>query len=291
MTSILAIHGISQARTTAPRLTADWRQALSRGIAKIPSQRQTPSLSVAYYARISSALHLGDTDHNDELLPSEEEVEFVQKSVAELLGPIDSDEINPLVERCLTLGPCAIWQGYLHLIVAIDDRWGVAQGLGVLRLLREAHKYLTDLRYADQVRSIVRSEFSERTQMLLAHSLGSVIALDLFLRGEVPDSVSTMVTFGSPLAWPTFRRGLGIDTVQPTLPDGFRWANVVDPRDAITGGWGLGDPLGRPNSKLPHAVDHVVDNGVDDPHSARLYLRHPKTAAEIIAALDHSLMR
>lgn len=101
--------------------------------------------------------------------------------------------------------------------------------------------------------------------ILIAHSLGSVISLELLSRGliSMPD---TFVTVGSPLAWGAIRRRL------PTPTQSFpRWINIYDPNDGA-------NKFGPMNPDDYPTIDNLeVDNPpVDGNHDLYGYLTAPE---------------
>ncbi len=137
--------------------------------------------------------------------------------------------------------------------------------------LRDVHHYLFDAEHSPREGETYRLRTEIRARMLaalsrgaekpgphivLAHSLGSVIAYDCLKRLPGCPEVDGLITFGSPL---------GIDEVQDRLKpewtrgDGFparvgRWVNIYDRFDVVCGlDPLLGNDFGRGN-------DHVVED-------------------------------
>lgn len=135
--------------------------------------------------------------------------------------------------------------------------------------------------------------------MLIAHSMGSIIALDV-LKENQDIHVDHLITLGSPLGFPIIRKQYakenGMDLGEMPLipaPDTIRrkWANIGDRQDIIT--WF--NPLGDHYSANSHGVsvndievsnDYVLD-GATHHHSIFGYLRAQQTA-EIITDFSRS---
>jgi alpha-beta hydrolase superfamily lysophospholipase len=112
--------------------------------------------------------------------------------------------------------------------------------------------------------------------LVIAHSLGSVIAFDMLTRedtGPGPDGLTALVTCGSPLAWPTIRHSLGQDGALE-LPDGIDWLNLHAAGDLVAQS-GLG-------AVAPAVRDELVRNGITDPHTAVRYLEKQPLADLIV---------
>lgn len=120
---------------------------------------------------------------------------------------------------------------------------------------------------------------SSQPDVVIAHSLGTVIMVDVL--AEIHDQVlpRLLVTAGSPLG----REGLFAVTTawrDPHPPQA--WLNLIDPTDDVTGGVSLTSP------RFPAVWNHQVDNdhfragtatgGGSNNHQLTHYLTHPLTA-------------
>lgn len=116
--------------------------------------------------------------------------------------------------------------------------------------------------------------------LLIGHSLGSVVALDL-LRYLSPDlKIDLLITCGSPVGIKVIRNHLeGRGDKWPY--DRVRgWLNVYDPSDIVTGGHKLG--------RYAPAVDLRVNNpgGRRERHAAGLYLRRQAVVEALMLAAE-----
>jgi hypothetical protein len=160
--------------------------------------------------------------------------------------------------------------------------------------LKQVRRYLTDPELRAAARARVSHLIGPDTQVVIGHSLGSVVAYEALCalnaadRSEsqdnrLPHRVRALVTLGSPLGI----RNLIFDRLQPP-PDGDRgawpggpglgWTNVADAGDLVALVKDLrlafGDQL---NGYLVHNGAHA--------HDAAAYLTDPLTGAAIAAAL------
>jgi hypothetical protein len=279
---IVGIHGIWQSRTSKARLTAEWSKAINRGLGGIEQPGiGTGDLELPHWTGLLArgADRLGvEEDLFDAAVPlSEEEADFVTSALEEVVHGEDLARVEEL--ELQTLGLPRLWPARLTRLVMAYDRRYPRGGKRFVSAIREVRFYLYEPGLAARVRELVASAFGEDTSVVVAHSLGSVIAYDLLRRSEIPPNqvaeVRTLVTFGSPLAIPTVRRGLGVVDGEPLkLPGDIEWVNAFDPGDFITGGRGLGN-------FAPAIRDAQVRNGVVDPHRAVTYLRARPVARAI----------
>ena len=131
--------------------------------------------------------------------------------------------------------------------------------------------------------------------MLIAHSMGSIIAYDV-LTLEAPDvPIDTFVTIGAPLALPIIKSRIVADRKKDLsqkgilkTPENIRshWYNLADLRDKIAINYTLRDDF-KENARHIGPVDKIVTNdyeyeGQKNPHKSYGYLRTPEMA-EIIS--------
>ncbi len=116
-----------------------------------------------------------------------------------------------------------------------------------------------------------------REIVVVAHSLGSLVALDLL--PYLPDGlrVRRLVTLGSPAGWPSLHRGSGRGDDQFPYDRVDSWVNLHSPRDLV--------PLGRGSARLfPAAVDVRADLPTAR-HAAELYVGVPVFGRVLAEAL------
>lgn len=278
---IVGVHGILQGRKNTQSLTSEWSRAVRHGLRAASLDVAPLSLRVPHLSpllRVPTDL-LGPGDEDDLTTLSADEAAFVESGLADLLEGLDGDEVDQLAAEATTLAglPAFPTRHGLRLLTAVDGRWrGGARP--VLAVLREVYAYLHAPSCGQNVRRRVRTTATAHTRLLLAHSLGSVVAYDLLRRGELPQ-ITTLVTFGSPLAWPTVRTALDASCeAELTAPLAVSWTNLHDERDAVTAGRRL-SPL------WPQVTDLPVQNPRLDAHGAAGYLQQPGMAATIVSGL------
>ncbi|MFE5197970.1 trypsin-like peptidase domain-containing protein [Streptomyces sp. NPDC056601] len=152
----------------------------------------------------------------------------------------------------------------------------------IATIFRDVDGYLRD----DDIRTAVLDCVAETLPrdgelVLVTHSLGTVVGMDL-IANRLPKGMKvTLVTAGSPL---------GMDAVYSRLiPPGTdrphavkNWVNAWCPTDAVA----IGCPLERRWGKLTE--EHAVMNASDRAHSIEEYLAHPEVAKAIDEFLRQS---
>ncbi|MFF3412922.1 hypothetical protein ACFYW8_43745 [Streptomyces sp. NPDC002742] len=272
---LVGIHGIrcyrylaraGSADGAARALAAEWGAALGAQYDGVSYEQG--GLDAAYYAHL---LHLGTTQgsaEDPELLEATGQ-QMLADWAAELGAP---DEV--LMGRAgLPVRQIAEW---------IARRHGDLARRAVVLFCREADTYLADP--ASQRRTEVRDELHRvmerrRPRVLIAHSLGSVIAYEALWHRPV--ELDVLITLGSPLGLPGAIRdrlclGPGNEERTGQRPPGVRrWVNIADIGDVVA------IPRDLPASFPGIDVHHEVSLGLAASHKATRYLAVPEVAAEL----------
>ncbi|MFD7204401.1 hypothetical protein [Streptomyces sp. NPDC059893] len=264
---ILGIHGIGQQRKSPNSLQESWKFAAQQGVIASNREAKLRSMEVAYYATLfrkgNGRLGREGAIDADAPFSADEQRFFEEVFEDDLIPGTDIRDVQAQV-----LGLVAIPSNVARFLVAVDRKFGRNAGKYLLFVLRQVYQYLTNEDLSSAIRQKVAESASSATNVILGHSLGSVVLYDMLLRGDLSTKEGcdpkrlAIITFGSPLAWPTIRRMLGHGShLQDT---GCEWSNIFDPQDAITGGVALDGP---------RTANISVKNGLRDPHAAVNYLR------------------
>ena len=160
----------------------------------------------------------------------------------------------------------------------------------------EAHPAKQILR--DHLARMIKKHHKKRI-MLIAHSMGSIIAYDV-LTQTIPDQkIDTLITIGSPLGLPTIMGKFlaELRTKVPRTPENIavNWFNFSDLDDKVAINYNLADDY-EENSSHIHVIDKVVvndyeHNGVKEPHASYGYLRTPELAEVVYEFLSRDRRR
>lgn len=159
-----------------------------------------------------------------------------------------------------------------------------APTLGIASLFwatRDVYAYATDPEFQRRLDAAVATAMSaDDSNVVVAHSLGSVVALSTLLSGESQHdwSVPLFLTLGSPL---------GVTAIHDRLRNlryprsVARWLNAFDERDVVSL-----TPL-HDSDFPPGGIEnhHEVQNTSDDHHGVAEYLQDPVVARALFEAL------
>ncbi|MFF8288922.1 trypsin-like serine peptidase [Streptomyces sp. NPDC016309] len=285
---LVFLHGRSQQGKDTEKLRRDWSAGLNHGLTRAGMAPVDPEDAwFPFY---------GDT-----LIAALERNEAVPRPYVDVTAV-------PVAEACAPTGPAR--DTYERLIADAaadahmppqagpeDERFG-APAIGALQrqlswlaaktdldewfiaaVLRDVAAYLDDTRVRNAVLDTVLASIPASGELVLVtHSLGTVVGMDLLTRLGPETDMALLVTAGSPL---------GLDGVHsrlltggPERPDGtYPWINAWCPTDAVA----IGCPLGDTWKGDP--IDVAVTNSRDRAHHIEEYLTHPEVAAEIGQAL------
>lgn len=158
---------------------------------------------------------------------------------------------------------------------------------GAMRLMGDVGRYRDDHEYRSAILTRAFEAMPERGPIVLVgHSLGSVVAVDLLSRLTDDQHVALLLTLGCPLSY-LHLRSIGLAGIDFNTPFPChrvdRWINVVDVNDPVTGMVGL--------ERFWHeVVDVPVVNPLKSVHDGRAYMGHAAVGRLIAEVLpDTSL--
>ena len=257
MPHVTFIHGISN-KPPAGELSRLWLDTLADQGLDLESQGVSSSMvywaDLLYPAPLREAEYESAGDPELEDLPDvgtgwiaragDEEADFIRKLAAGIgYHELDTDDQDPTDEAV------AGSTGFERVPLP----WFIKRRLMKI-LLRDVHHYLFDAEFSPRpgIKHRIQHDIRERAvevmrrgaeqpgpHVIIAHSLGTVIAYDCLKRVEDSPTVDALITVGSPL---------GIDEIQDRLrpqwtrASGFpservrlRWVNVYDRLDPVAG--------------------------------------------------------
>jgi hypothetical protein len=130
--------------------------------------------------------------------------------------------------------------------------------------------------------------------LLIAHSMGSIIAFDVLSLFEEEVQIDTLITIGSPLGLPVVISKIANELKLKNHKSGKlgtplsiknHWFNFSDLEDKIAFNYKLDDDISESSNGVK-VVDFLVNNtyeskGYHNPHKSYGYLRTPEVAAKI----------
>ncbi|WP_402373144.1 hypothetical protein [Isoptericola rhizosphaerae] len=255
MTRLVLLHGRDADGRDAETVEARWLAALGAGLASAgsPLRLTDDDATFVFYGDTLTPPDGGPrppvTVHvraDPAAVPavhglSVDEARFALSVAREVLAgagrTAQASAVGPFEGSTVGLGTSvadALARALVAALAAIDRLVPGLSGAVVLLLARDVHTYLHD----DETRAAVRAGLekalpTDEPVVLVAHSLGSVVAYDVLRRAD-PQSrtMPLLLTLGSPLGIEAVRSALEADGPL-TWPPVERWVNARDPRDAL----------------------------------------------------------
>lgn len=284
---LVLVHGRSQQGKDPVKLKATWLEALELGADK-QGVSLPPDLDVAfpYYG---DALDEVTRQYNLPLTSDIQtrgasvDTEFLefQAEIAEALrqqSGITDEQVNlEYGDNPKERGP-QNWEWVQAILRALDKH---AEGVGQLALenfTRDVFLYTRKQPVREQIDSIVSAEISEEPTVVVAHSLGSVVAYNILKSDTRTLNVPLFATVGCPLGVRAIRNYL-----KPLrYPKVGAWYNAFDDRDVVSL-----YPLDDRNFPITPAVENFdgVNNHTDNRHGIVGYLDDTSVAGKILGYL------
>ena len=308
MATVVLVHGIAQEQSGADELERAWVPALAGGV----RATRGPGADECADALLSGLDHRGDLDvrmafYGDLFL--DRHAQGADDSIAGLTGEQQAfaDELaTEWLTRAATRVGHPDQRQAAHLLAALTPTpldqglprrtggacirmaaripWLAVGGMSfaesfLRRSLRQVTQYLTDPEVRAQAHSRLDARITADTRVVVAHSLGSVVAYE-YLAAHPDKRVDLLVTLGSPLGLRTIVYDRLSARGFPSSVD--RWVNVVDRDDLVACEWDLDPVFGEGERRVTNVA--TLDNGAR-PHDARFYLSKAQTGGPVLESL------
>ncbi|WP_181359185.1 hypothetical protein [Streptomyces sporangiiformans] len=203
MARVVAVHGIGKQTLGEETLRKEWLPALNDGLARadVVDRLSDPDLQMAFYGSLfrpqGQFLAVGDLPYTaaDVAEGLEQELLLAWWTAAAASDPA----VVPPDADTLVSTPRSVQAGLLALS---GSRFFAGVALrAIVFALKQVHGYLTDPDLRAQATARVADQIREDTRVVVAHSLGSVVAYEA-LCARPGHGVGALVTIGSPLGIP-----------------------------------------------------------------------------------------
>ncbi|MFJ3230065.1 hypothetical protein [Streptomyces sp. NPDC086787] len=278
MGRILGVHGVGKQRLGANSLLREWEPALADGLERAEGPKLTPGdLRIAFYGDLfrppGRTLAVGDP------LYTADDVDDLEAALLmEWWAACASADpaVPPPGADTLARSPGSV-QTALRLLQRSRFFAGVSLRALVFDL-KQVRRYLLDEELRAGARARVEEAIEPDTRVVVAHSLGSVVAYEA-LCARPGHRVRALVTIGSPLGMRMIYERLRPEPGGwPGAPDTPRWTNIVDKGDVVAAVRDLSPLFGT------GVRGRAVHNG-SHAHDATLYLTALETGEAVAEGL------
>jgi hypothetical protein len=240
MPSVVAVHGVAQQNKGPDVLKAELGPALRDGVRRAGVDPDGVALACAFYGglfRPSGQLRAAGDPHYRVADLSEDERELLLLLWREA-ARAEPDRVASPDAAIRAATPASVQTG-LRLLARSSFFAGLAER-ALIGSLKQVSLYLRHAAIRSAARAAVDAAVDADTRVLIAHSLGSVVAYEALHQYACTPrwaNVRTLVTLGSPLGIPN----LIFDALEPTPIAGRgawpgrieRWTNVSDDGDVV----------------------------------------------------------
>ena len=285
---LLFIHGRGQQGLDPKALKAAWLFALKRGGSKIHKSIPT-AVNVAFpfygdkldeYTRqfgipLTSDVHARGNSADDEFLQFQAEfAEELRLKAGVTDAQVDAEYGNQPEAH----GPLN-WKWVQAILRALDKNGGGLKGKALETFTRDVFLYSRRAGVRDEIDRIVAAQLTTEPTVVVAHSLGTVVAYSILANDRRDLRVPLFVTVGSPLAVRAVR-----DQYLPLRSPACvsAWYNAYDTRDVVAL-----YPLDSENFPVTPAIENnfTVKNHTSNRHGIDGYLDDGAVAKNILGAL------
>ncbi len=285
--NLVFVHGRAQGGKNPDTLKQEWLEALNLGWVRAGiTPPDLDEVKFPYYAdrlnvRVNQTnsgltkIQARSSSDDDPVALEQEDLLFLQELLQ--AAEISDEDLNAayISREVVERGP-EQWEWFQAgcRVLANKVPWLADYGIG--KVTADVATYLSNPLAKDEVDEIVKNEINSDS-VVVAHSLGSVVAYDVLAHKISSLNIPLFMTLGSPLGIPSIKSRL--PRLRYPKPPVKAWINSSDERDFIA----LHSDLNR--TFLEGIVDkNHVQNG-DDPHSILAYLQDEEVALDIANAL------
>ncbi len=272
-TIIIGIHGLLN-KPPADQLQEWWAQAIQEGLQRNQNWTSSFPFELAYWANVRNAQPIA-LDVLDE--------PYVAAPGTGPLSRFDPEEASKL--RAVA-NKVFGW-------VADKEKEISGFGASLEQVIGISFKDLADYYQKKNIRNAIREQllqlllkYSDKNIILIAHSMGSIVAYDVLrlLEVSLKKPVKAFLTIGSPLGLPIVGLKVTEEFGERRTPENVqRWINLADPGDKVALDINLADEYG-PNEAGVKVQDVLVHNEYQNPagkannHKSYGYLRTPEVS-------------
>ncbi len=292
----ICIHGLGN-KPSPDVLTEWWSKSIRKGLHRIGKNIFNPDIIMSYWADVMHEKPLNESEADndypyfivDKYTPSRKNYIDTKNSLRKKIHhyvekKIDNILLNDSVSNNFPFIPDLIVRRYFKEFEIYYSR-NVIDSMGVQRPVKDIIR--------EKVAAVIRKHQKDQI-LLIAHSMGSIIAYEVltFMLPEI--NIDTLITIGSPLGVPLVRNKIISEqnltnqkNVKLQTPPGIKrnWYNFSDPEDSVAIDHNLEDDYEQ-NSYGVKPIDKIVNNSFDangriNPHKSYGYLRTPELAGVI----------
>lgn len=280
---LIMIHGRAQGGKDPAAIKKEWLDALHYGLRRADKTLPpgTP-IEFPFYgdaldelvAQLNTPLAIDGAARGTESDVEKDLRGEILEQIVAAMGVTRADIEREFAGQPIERGP-ANW-GWVQAILRAADRVPGVNSAAIDAFTRDVYVYLSYPGVRRKIDDLVVAAFDSAPCVVLAHSLGTVVAYNVLLTRAAAPPVARFITVGSPLAIRGIKRHLAAPLRSPACVG--HWFNAYDDRDVValvaldTNGFGVTPAIENKRDVL---------NFTDNRHGIAGYLADPVVAAKI----------
>lgn len=273
---LVLVHGRGQAALDADALKTEWLNALRRGVQALgKSFPDSVDVAFPFYGDVlekftrefdlplTSDIRARGSPEQDEFLAFQAELADALRERAGISDAQVNEEYGPNPKP---RGPLN-WEWVQAILRTLDKHGGGMSQKALEVFTRDVFLYTTRPAVRQQIDGIVAAAFNDQSCIVVAHSLGSIVAYSVLCSARRTGRVPLYVTLGSPLGIRPIRNQFV--PIRFPKPPVDAWLNAFDRRDVVAL-----YPLDAANFPVAPPVENYgkVNNHTDNRHGLVGYI-------------------
>ncbi len=289
---IIFIHGMNQQNYDAEKLKQHWLDVFKQGINNLQLHVNLDQLEISlpFYGdlitkhQLSNNFDLGaflpksvlNFHLHKQTTPTETIINKLNQAIP--LLPAFVQNQNLTISTRLYLASQLVKDKALKEFSLVINNFPKLHESLIHKFLIETYLYLADAEFMNEVHQLILSSLEKGQQhIIVAHSLGTVIAYNLMRQLQPEYAIKRFITLGSPLAFHVIQSKLIQPIERPKNLCGD-WHNFYSPDDFLT----TFPLINAPFNFHPEIINTSISTFINSPHEIIGYLQHPAVIQNIL---------
>jgi hypothetical protein len=292
--NILFIHGRAQEQFSQDELLQTWSESLMKSFENADiTYPLTLSLTLPYYGSeliMQKDLYEKDIKAGKFQMRSPKQVDNLAEFNSEFLEEMRKNAGISKKQVMLEEGEETAsdqYRGILNwgstlAVVSLLDKTRFIGNWSIMKATADVATYLIVPNAAKKLNSLFLSAIGDDPTIIIAHSLGTIIAYNVLLALKADKSnIKGLITLGSPLGVQAVKRQL---YPAPSYPISLKgaWVNIYDDNDIVS----LHPLIDKYFRVSPSIVNYKIENTSSDRHHIAPYLSSPLVALRIMEMMN-----
>lgn len=289
---IIFIHGMNQQNYNAENLKQHWLDIFKQGIHNLELNVAIEQLDISlpFYGDLITKHHLSNRFDLGTFLPksvlnfhlhknmknADFKIHQLEQTIPQL--PYFTPNPNLAISTRLYLASQFMKDEVLKEFSLIINQFPELHANLIHKFLIEAYLYLDNSEFMNEVHQRILERLEKGQQyIIVAHSLGTIIAYNLIRQFQSEYTIERFITLGSPMAFNVIQSKLSHPIVRPSSLSGD-WHNFYSHDDFLS----TLPLINAPFNFHPEIINTSISTFINSPHDIVGYLQHPAVIQNIL---------